>query len=105
MHFASIPLHFRRDSVFVQAVHPSSTPLPASPGPTPLMLFRGEGRAPRPLHPLEKALLIVTGIHMCFLPWALGGMTFTPWPLWISLGLGVVGLLLALWPRNYTEAQ
>jgi O-antigen ligase len=69
------------------------------------MLFRGEGRTPRPLHPLEKALLIVTGIHMCFLPWALGGMTFTPWPLWISLGLGLIGLVLALWPRHYTEAQ
>ncbi len=56
-------------------------------------------RAPTPLHPLERALVTITGIHLCFLPWALGAM-----PLWsqcISLLFGVVGLVVALMNRRY----
>ncbi len=69
------------------------------------MVFRGETRTPRQLHPLEKALLLVTATHLCFLPWAIGGMTNNPWPLWISLVFAVLGFVLALVPRQYTEAH
>ncbi len=79
----------------------SSFPTPS--GPTPLMVFRGEARTPRRLHPLELALLIVTALHLCFLPWAFGGMMINPWALWVSLGLAVTGFGLSLVPRHYTE--
>lgn len=79
----------------------SSFPTPQ--GPTPLMVFRGEARPPRRLHPLELALLVVSAAQICFLPWTLGGLLMVPWPLWTSLGLGAAGLVLALWPRHYTE--
>jgi O-antigen ligase len=67
------------------------------------MVFRGDARTARRLHPLEKALLIVTAIHLCFLPWAFGGMTRNPWPEWVSLGMAAVGFALALTNRHYTE--
>ena len=52
-----------------------------------------------PLHPLEKTLLGVLSVHLCFLPWALGDMH--AWSEWISLGLGLIGMGLALAPREY----
>ncbi len=69
------------------------------------MVFRGETRMPRRLHPLEKALLVVTATHLCFLPWAFGGMTKNPWPEWVSLGLALLGFGLALVNRHYTEVH
>lgn len=61
--------------------------------------FRGDLRAPLPLHPLETALLWVVGLNVCSLPWMLGGMR--PWAQFISLGLSVCALILALIPRKY----
>ena len=55
--------------------------------------------APRPpWHPLEAALVAVTALHLCFLPWALG--TMHPWSQFASLGLGFSGFLLAAIPRS-----
>lgn len=61
--------------------------------------FRAD-RMRRPLHPLERALVAVVALHLCFLPWALG--TMHVWSQVTSLGLSCVGILLALVPRNYT---
>ncbi len=55
--------------------------------------------APRPpWHPLEAALVALTALHLCFLPWALG--TMHPWSQFASLGLGLSGFLLAAMPRT-----
>jgi len=43
-------------------------------------------------------LLVVLGVHLCFLPWALGFMRL--WAQWVSIGLAVVGLGLALRSRT-----
>ncbi len=61
--------------------------------------FRGEVRAPVPLHPLERALVAVASLHLCFLPWAMG--TRAPWAQVVSLGFAVLVFLIALWPRRY----
>ncbi|SDS46942.1 O-antigen ligase family protein [Opitutus sp. GAS368] len=53
-----------------------------------------------PLHPLEKAVLTVVAVHLCFLPWALG--TMHAWSQLTSLALSAVGLVLALIPRTYS---
>ncbi|MBC8002659.1 MAG: O-antigen ligase family protein [Opitutaceae bacterium] len=66
-----------------------------------LQTFRGETRAAARLHPLEKALLIVVSVHLCFLPWALG--TMHVWSQSISLGFAGLEIVLALINRNYTE--
>src|SRR5258708_1212761 len=60
--------------------------------------FRSD-RKRLPLHPLEKAVLWVVALHLCFLPWALG--TMHAWSQVTSLGLSAVGLALALIPRVY----
>lgn len=65
------------------------------------MVFRGENRAPRRLHPLEKSLLIVTAFQLCFLPWALGGMHV--WSQFVSLALSLIAFTLSLVNRQYTE--
>lgn len=46
-------------------------------------------------------MLGVVGAHLVFLPWALGAMR--PWAQFISLGLAILGFVVALVPRNYTE--
>jgi len=69
------------------------------------MVFRGDARAPRPLHPLEKALLVFTALHLIFLPWAFGGMTKNPWTVWVSLVFSLTGFTLALINRHYTEVH
>lgn len=61
--------------------------------------FRGEVRTPLPLHPLEKILVVTASLHLCFLPWALGGRD--PWAQITSLVLGVISLIVALLPRRY----
>jgi O-antigen ligase len=61
--------------------------------------FRGEARSPLPLHPLEKALVLMACLHLCFLPWALGARA--PWAQIVSLVFGLVCLGLATIPRRY----
>ena len=65
-------------------------PVPAPDGPV-------ESRRP-PVHPLESALVGVTALHLCFLPWALGAMH--PWSQLTSLGFAIVSFILAALPRN-----
>ncbi|MES2693071.1 MAG: O-antigen ligase family protein [Verrucomicrobiota bacterium] len=65
----------------------------------PLENFRTKAKRLK-VHPMELAVLWVVSIHFIFLPWAIG--TMRPWGQAISLGLAVIGFLLALMPRNYT---
>jgi hypothetical protein len=55
--------------------------------------FRGERRQV-PIEPAEKCLLGALGVHVCFLPWAIG--TMHVWSQVVSLGLGFVGFVFAL---------
>lgn len=85
---------------------PSPRMIPASGSPllAPSYKLLGHFRSDRrrlPVHPMEKAVLTVVTLHLCFLPWALG--TMHVWSQMTSLGLSSVGLLLALVPRNYTS--
>lgn len=66
---------------------------------TPLEAFRATTKR-RKIHPREMAALWVIGAHFIFLPWAFGGMRV--WAQWISLGFAVVGLGIALLPRDHT---
>ncbi|MCF3650975.1 O-antigen ligase family protein [Synoicihabitans lomoniglobus] len=63
--------------------------------------FKGDLRAPLPLHPLEIALIWVAAINVCSLPWMLGGMR--AWAQFISLGLSLTAFGLALLPRQYAD--
>jgi hypothetical protein len=56
-----------------------------------------EERRP-PLHPQELVLVGVTALHLSFLPWALG--TMHVWSQLTSLGLAIVGIVLAALPRT-----
>ena len=67
---------------------------------TPLEVFRA--KSPRlSIHPVESATLWAVAIHLVFLPWALG--TMWPWTQITSLALAVIGFVLCLIPRTYTE--
>lgn len=59
--------------------------------------FRSGGRT-QALHPRERLILGIVAVHLGFLAWAFGGMIF--WAQYVSLGLGAVGLLVALLPRE-----
>lgn len=61
--------------------------------------FRGRSRR-GPLNPLERALLAILGVHLCFLPWALG--TTRWWAQVVSLALAVAGFVVALQPRFHS---
>lgn len=50
-----------------------------------------------PLPRVEAALVAVTALHLCFLPWALGAMN--PGSQLASLGAALLGFLLAALPR------
>ncbi len=76
-----------------------STSRPSSAHAKIIQSFRGEARAPIPLHPLEKAFAIAAGAHLCFVAWAIGARM--PWAQMVSLGLGVLALVIAVWPRRY----
>jgi len=56
-------------------------------------------RASSDLHPLETALIIITGLLLCFMPWALG--TMHVWSQFVSLGLASLVFLVALSNRHY----
>lgn len=66
----------------------------------PLEHFRARTRRLK-VHPAELAALWIISAHLVFLPWALGAMR--PWAQWISFGLSVLGFVVALVPRTYTE--
>lgn len=68
----------------------------------PLENFRAKTKRVK-IHPAELAVLWAVGVHLVFLPWALG--TMRPWAQIVSLGLSVIGFVLALLPRNYTAEQ
>lgn len=80
-----------------------SRPLPprdaSAPGGELLKAFRGEMRAPVPIHPLERALVIAATVHLAFLPWAIG--TRDVWSQFTVLGLALVCFVLSLLPRRY----
>lgn len=64
--------------------------------------FRATRQRPK-LHPREVQLLWIISLHLCFLPWALGGMR--PWSCWFSLGFALVGFIFALVPRTYPSGH
>jgi hypothetical protein len=68
----------------------------------PLEHFRAKTKRLQ-IHPKELLLLWIIGLHVVFLPWAIGGMR--PWSQIISLILGIIGLVVALIPRRYTPEQ
>jgi len=68
----------------------------------PLEHFRAKTKRLK-IHPAELLLLWVIGVHIVYLPWAIGGMR--PWSQIISLILAAVGFVIALIPRRYTEEQ
>ena len=68
----------------------------------PLEHFRAKTKRLQ-IHPTELWLLGIIGLHVVFLPWAIGGMR--PWSQMISLILGIIGLVVALIPRRYTPEQ
>lgn len=53
-----------------------------------------------PIHPRERALVIVACAHLIFLPWAIG--TRDAWAQFTVLGFGLVSFALALLPRHYS---
>lgn len=68
------------------------------------MLGRFRARSPQvALHPLEKGTLALVVLHLCFLPWALG--TVHLWSQLTSLGLALLGFVVAALPRTYTAAE
>jgi len=69
---------------------------------TQLPEFAGSGKGGMPgrpaLHPLEVTVVVLTSVHLCFLPWAFG--TMDVWSQLMSLGFSVVGFTLVLLPRR-----
>lgn len=70
-----------------------------STSPNPILAFRGEGRVDVPLHPLEKTLIFFASLHLCFLPWAIGGMN--PWAQITAFFLSLPVIVVALLNRTY----
>ena len=68
----------------------------------PVASFPGQvEKQPPPIHPLERALLVVVAAHLVFLPWALGAMTV--WSQYLSFVFSVVSFVLAARTRYYTS--
>lgn len=63
--------------------------------------FAGSGKGGMPgrpaLHPLEVTVVVLTSVHLCFLPWAFG--TVDVWSQLMSIGFSLVGFALVLLPR------
>jgi hypothetical protein len=58
-------------------------------------------RVPVEINKLEWILAVVAGTDLCFLPWAFGGVD--SWSEWVSAGLALLALTLALIPRKRAE--
>lgn len=67
----------------------------------PLEHFRATTTRRVSVHPAEHAVLWIVCVHLVVLPWLLGGQRI--WAQLPSLGVALVGFLVALIPRNYTE--
>ncbi|CAM3171220.1 O-antigen ligase family protein [Rariglobus hedericola] len=79
---------------------PSRPPRTASPSAdSSLQAFRGDLRAATGLHPLETTVVVITGVLLCFMPWAFG--TMAVWSQLISLGLALSVFVVALINRHY----
>ena len=76
--------------------------IPSTPDPAvrPVQAFRGS-ESRQSLHRREGQLVAILGLHLCFLPWALG--TTQPWSQVTSLLLAALGFVAALMPRDYTR--
>lgn len=61
--------------------------------------FRGDLAASLPLHPLERALVVLAGLQLCFMPWALGSMH--PPAQFVAFALALAAFTVALINRTY----
>ncbi|MFH1498525.1 MAG: O-antigen ligase family protein [Verrucomicrobiota bacterium] len=77
---------------------PSSSPA-EFPGRDAVARFRGELVATVPLHPLERALVIIAGLQLCMMPWVLGSMH--PPAQFVAFGLALTAFVVSLITRNY----
>ncbi len=68
----------------------------------PLEQFRAKTKRFR-IHPIEMLLIWIVTAHLVALPWIFGGARL--WVQGASLGLAVAGFIVALLPRQYTEAD
>ena len=75
--------------------------MPSDPEPLPaakqLEILRDTKRS-TPIHPMERRLLWLLSVHLCFVAWALGNTR--GWSQIVSLALSVAGMWLALAPRE-----
>lgn len=93
---------FRAWSIRFAPIVPASQTTPvAVHRPAPLQAFRGEARAGLPLHPLERLLVVLASIQLCFLPWAFGGVVL--WAQMTALVLSVAAIVVAVQRRIYDE--
>lgn len=63
--------------------------------------FRGDTAGGPALHPLERALIVIAGLQLCIMPWALGSMH--PPAQFVAFGLALAAFVTALINRNYDE--
>lgn len=63
----------------------------------------GESAKVYRLHPLEKALVVVSAMLLIFQPWAVGGMYL--WTQYVAGALALLAFIIALIPRHYTDAH
>src|SRR5262249_2930567 len=79
---------------FTFTFHPSRCGMPL----TRRAVRPGHRHARTPLPDAERRFLAILGVHLCFLPWALG--TMHPWSQWTSLALAAVGFAFAIASAN-----
>ena len=77
--------------------HPSPAPDPFTPNVT---AYNARKKS-APIHPLEKVFVAVAGLHLCFLPWALGSMHLQSQL--ISLVFSAIGFPITFLPRRNNE--
>ncbi len=87
---------FSRGVSFQQPQSPSPSEPPAR---SVVARFRGEPAVALPLHPLERALVILAGLQLCFMPWALGSMH--PPAQFVAFGIALAAFVVSLVTRTY----